>query len=136
MHIEAHSATPAPCPADDEDGGGGAPGGAGGDQQPPAAAAGQQQGQQPAYMLDAVEEDPDKELHAFEVDPAKVCGAGPGRRRSWAAQIPWAPTRHGAWRIELIGLLPSVGARPATLRLPAIRPPCFETLTLNPLRLA
>ncbi|KAI3434686.1 hypothetical protein D9Q98_002749 [Chlorella vulgaris] len=26
----------------------------------------------PSYMLDAVEEDPDRELHSFEVDPAKV----------------------------------------------------------------
>ena len=51
-------------------------GGIGGAQQ-------QQRGQQqgaaaaaaaaPAYMQDAVEEDPDKELHSFEVDPAKVC---------------------------------------------------------------
>lgn len=32
----------------------------------------QAQQQQPSYMLDAVEEDPDKELHSFEVDPAKV----------------------------------------------------------------
>jgi DNA excision repair protein ERCC-3 len=42
--------------------------------QPPAAGSQQQQGQQqqPAYMLDAVEEDPDRELHSFEVEPAKV----------------------------------------------------------------
>ena len=66
--------------ADDEDNGAPEPGGAGGDQQPPAAAQAQaqqqQQQQQPSYMLDAVEEDPDKELHAFEVEPAKVHTAG------------------------------------------------------------
>ncbi|KAL4433953.1 hypothetical protein ABPG75_000394 [Micractinium tetrahymenae] len=64
------------------------PGGAGAGQPPASAAAGtaaaaQQQGggqqqqpgqqaQRPSYMLDAVEEDPDKELHSFEVDPEKV----------------------------------------------------------------
>lgn len=41
-----------------------------------AAGAGQQPAvatlQQPSYMVDAVEEDPDRELHSFEVDPAKV----------------------------------------------------------------
>lgn len=71
------------------------PGGSG-PAQPPAdvAAAGQQQGdtqqgqqpgqqqqqqQQPSYMLDAVEEDPDKELHSFEVNPEKV--------RLWATPV-------------------------------------------------
>ncbi|KAL4441851.1 hypothetical protein ABPG77_003767 [Micractinium sp. CCAP 211/92] len=65
----------------------GEPGGAGaGQPSADAAAASQQQGdtqqgqqpgqqqqqQPPSYMLDAVEEDPDKELHSFEVNPEKV----------------------------------------------------------------
>lgn len=66
----------AACAEDDDSGGAGAPAqqqqqqGPG---QPPAADVQQQQGQQqPAYMLDAVEEDPDRELHSFEVEPAKA----------------------------------------------------------------
>lgn len=60
---------------DEEEGGGlGGAGGAapGAGAQPPQQQAAQAQRQQPSYMLDAVEEDPDKELHMFEVDPAKV----------------------------------------------------------------
>ena len=67
---------PRPRTEEDEEEGGGL-GGAGGaapgaGAQPPQQQAAQAQRQQPSYMLDAVEEDPDKELHMFEVDPAKV----------------------------------------------------------------
>ena len=90
-----------PAPADEDDSGGAGaaappaqqqqqgagPAAAGQQQQQQQQGLGQPPGQQPSYMLDAVEEDPDRELHLFEVEPAKVRLFGAGRGCSHPASV-------------------------------------------------
>ena len=95
-----------PAPADDME----AAAAAGAGQQPAVAML-----QQPSYMVDAVEEDPDRELHSFEVDPAKV--RQPALLNAKGQAPAWEPT------LVLTDSPPLWHAPPSQLLRLSLRPP-------------